>query len=89
MERRLSHLAVMDFRFLATLGMTGRRDRIVAASPFCLPLSAPARGETLVILTLVHIIKDLPFWAVYWLSPSPVIAHAALQSAQSAIKAEH
>ena len=25
MERRLSRLAVTDFRFLATLGMTGRR----------------------------------------------------------------
>ena len=45
MEPRLSRLAVMDFRFLATLEMTGRRGRIVATSPLCLPLSAPAGGE--------------------------------------------
>ena len=44
MERWLSRLAVMDFRFLAALEMTGRRGWIVATSPFCLPLS-PAGGE--------------------------------------------
>ncbi len=31
----------MDFRFLATLGMTERRGRIIPANPFYLPLSAP------------------------------------------------
>ena len=46
MERRLSRLAVMDFRFLAPLGMTGRRGWIVAATPFCLPLSARRGRDT-------------------------------------------
>ena len=45
MVRRLTRLAVMDFRFLATLGMTVRRSRIVATTPFCLPLSASDGGE--------------------------------------------
>ena len=45
MARRITRLAVMDFRFLAALGMTGRQGRIVAASPFCLPLSSAAGGE--------------------------------------------
>ena len=42
----LTILVVMDFRFLAALGMTGRRGWIIATIPFCLPLSAPAGGET-------------------------------------------
>ena len=37
----------MDFRFLAALGMTGRRGWIIATIPFCLPLSAPAGERTL------------------------------------------
>ena len=52
-RRCLSGLAVMDFRFLAPLGMTvgglgvtGRRGRIIAAIPFYLPLSAhDGRGD--------------------------------------------
>ena len=39
-RHRLSGFAVMDFRFLAPLGMTGMRGRIAATIPFCLPLSA-------------------------------------------------
>ena len=45
MARLLSRLAVMDFGFLVTLGMTGRRRWIVAASPFCLPPVSPRRGR--------------------------------------------
>ena len=42
----LSGLAVKGFRFLATLGMTGRRGRIIATNPFYLPLSAhDGRGD--------------------------------------------
>ena len=37
----LSGLAVTDFRFFATLGMTVRWGRIVAGNPFYIPLSAP------------------------------------------------
>ena len=45
----------MDFRFLAALGMTGRRGWIIATIPFCLPLSAPERGRDFLILgTLLH-----------------------------------
>ena len=46
MARRLTRHAVMDFRFLSTLGMTGRRGRNVATSPFCLPLSAQRERGT-------------------------------------------
>ena len=45
MARRLTRLAVMDFRFLATLGMTVRRSQIVAATPFYLPLSPHQGGR--------------------------------------------
>ena len=44
----------MDFRFLAPLGMTVRRGRIVAAIPFCLPLSAhDGRGDELASVQLI------------------------------------
>ena len=47
---RLSGLVVVDFRFLAALGMTGRREPVIAATPFSLPLPArtpdsPRRGQ--------------------------------------------
>lgn len=45
MARRLTRLAVMVFRFLAKLGMTVRRSRIVATTPFYLLLSTPQDGR--------------------------------------------
>ena len=42
-RHRLTGFAIMDFGFLATLGMTGIRGWIVATNPFCLPLSACER----------------------------------------------
>ena len=47
MERQLSRLAVMDFRFLATLGMTVRRGWIVAGNPF--PITLDGRGGLLAL----------------------------------------
>ena len=43
--RCLSSRAVMDFRFLAPLGMTGRPGWIIVSIPFCLPLSALWRRD--------------------------------------------
>ena len=42
----LTGLVLMDFRFLAALGMTGRRGWIIATIPFCLPLSARRGRDT-------------------------------------------
>ena len=41
----LTGLVLMDFRFLAPLGMTGRRGWIIATIPFYTKISQPAGGE--------------------------------------------
>ncbi len=55
---RLPGLAVMDFRFLAALGMTGIRGWIVATNPLCLPLSAHGgRGDKAITGLLCNILQ--------------------------------
>ncbi len=38
-------VAVRDFRFLASLGMTESRSRVIATNPFCIPHVSPWRGR--------------------------------------------
>ena len=53
---RLSGLVVVDFRFLAALGMTGRREPVIAATPFpchCQPAPRTHRGAGKDLTTLL------------------------------------